>query len=612
MRSQRLRAVSGVFTRYPACHLRLKANAISCSRRLHIPSRNHLGDFWIPQINVKKPKDGQIDVGQLLIQAGYLRQAYAGIFHILPLGLRVQNKIEALIDKHMQSLSASKVSLSSITSQRLWQQSGRLDKNSEFFRFKDRKDAAWLLAPTHEEEITSLVRSLVHAPGHLPLRLYQISRKYRDEKRPRGGLLRGREFIMKDLYTFDKTEPDAHETYAAVREAYNNIFAELKLPYIEARADSGNMGGTKSHEFHFPSNLGEDDIITCSKCDYAKNEEFVPPLKMMFTEIDTDQSTPMGKSRKKVQYEAFISKDKTSLVKAYVSSGVSELDISCLNPFVVKKCLSDYVDIDTGIEDAEAAFSALTNSHNARNVYYLFDDSTSEEITIAQVDRDRVWLYDNCFNANIASISGLDFDRNLLLKKRTGDQCPVCTSKGENGRLTVTKAIEVAHTFHLGTRYSSKLDLLVPGPQKDGEVRHVEMGCHGIGVSRLIAAAASAMSDEKGLIWPRAIAPFEVVIMILRGKEDAEAHQTVANQIYDDLASHTSKPADAIIDDRDGPDPGWKFRDAVMIGYPVVMAIGRQWRKDGLIEIECRRLNLKELVPLKDAASRVRTILSQL
>ena len=245
------------------------------SSQIQHDDRYRLSNFFIP--TQRRPNDatGPEYGHDLLVRAGFLRQAYSGIFHLLPLGLRVLSKLENLIDKHMRRLGASKVSLSSLSSEELWQRSGRLDKgrSSELLRLEDRKGAKYLLSPTHEEEITTIIAHTVHSYKDLPLRLYQISRKYRDEPRPRQGLLRGREFLMKDLYTFDATEHAARETYELVREAYVAFLEDLKLPYIVARADSGNMGGTLSHEYHFASSSGEDTIISCDTCNYSINEE---------------------------------------------------------------------------------------------------------------------------------------------------------------------------------------------------------------------------------------------------------------------------------------------------------------------------------------------------
>lgn len=535
---------------------------------------------------------------------------------MLPLGLRVQNKLEALIDKHMLSLRASKVSLSSISSQKLWKKSGRLQKGTEFLKFKDRKGAEWLLAPTHEEEITGLVRETVHAPGHLPARLYQITRKYRDEKRPRGGLLRGREFIMKDLYTFDKTESEAHATYADVRKAYCNLFDELKLPYIEARADSGNMGGTLSHEFHFPSNLGEDDLITCTSCDYAKNEEFVPEFNTTSFEVSENlnsESSSSDRDQLTLTSEMFLSKHGKALVKAFASTQGGS-NSSSLNPFAVKKCMDGEVEVDTGIEDVKEAFEAnITSEAPAKlRVYYLFDQFASPEVVQAQIKQDSQWLEQHKLRAFVVKIEDDQTAQSHLLKKQTGDQCPECATNKRDGTLKVTKAIEIGHTFHLGDRYSSKLEFKVPSTGKQDSRSYVSMGCHGIGVSRLIAAAASALSDSTGLIWPRVIAPYEVLILLPSKHKDAAEPTEIANQLYDNLANDPHSSVDTLIDDRDDVNFGWKIKDADLIGYPVVVVIGKSWFERKAVEIQCRRLQLKEEVPLDAAPSRIREILSGL
>ena len=245
-----------------------------------IHRRDHV---WVPPLQGTKQALGGLDATQLLIRAGFLRRAYSGIFHLLPLGLRVQEKLERLVDKHMRSINASKVSLSSISSEKLWARSGRLSISSEYFQLEDRNGSRFLLAPTHEEEITSVIADTIHSHNDLPVRLYQISRKYRDELRPRGGLLRGREFLMKDLYTFDQSQNHAHATYEEVRVAYRNFLDELKLNYIEARADSGAMGGDLSHEYHLPDAAGEDNIFHCTTCDYARNEEYVAQGSVEFS-----------------------------------------------------------------------------------------------------------------------------------------------------------------------------------------------------------------------------------------------------------------------------------------------------------------------------------------
>ena len=466
----------------------------------HNDGRNHLSSFWIPTGGITKksssgfpssshsstPPLNAEDISSLLHRAGYIRQSHAGIFELLPLGLRVQKKLKRLVDEYMRALSASEVSLSTFASEDLWNQSGRLASGvPELFRVKDRKDGKFLLSPTHEEKITQLVKGLVNSHKELPLRLYQVTRKYRDELRPRGGLLRAREFLMKDLYTFDADVEAALETYAQVRTQYRKFFDALKVPYLEAEADSGAIGGDLSHEFHFPSPLGEDTLIQCSACGYVINRERLPTT----TEIPPESKPP----------------------------------------------------------------------------------------------------------------------------------CPKC----KNPHTTTVQAIEVGHTFHLSTRYSVPLNATITLPTDQTASRSpIQMGCHGIGISRLIAASAASLSDTKGLVWPRVIAPFEVVVIPVNqvvGDNDAvKVYDLLAHSRppqladADEYAGGAPRRRDVVLDDRPGASLVWKLHDADLIGYPVVVVLGRKWLQSGgddrgggedgegkrICEIQCRRLNLKQDVPL--------------
>ncbi|CRK41785.1 hypothetical protein BN1708_008579 [Verticillium longisporum] len=416
-----------------------------------------------------------------LIRAGLLRQSHSGIFHLLPMGYRIQSKLESLIDKHMQSLGASRVALSSITSKKLWQQSGRYEKlGSELFNFQDRRGADYMLAPTHEEEVTSLVAQSVKSYKELPLRLYQMTRKYRDELRPRHGLLRTREFTMKDLYTFDVDTAAAMQTYEQVQDAYASFFDSLGLPVVKARAGSGDMGGDLSHEYHFTSPIGEDLIMKCNNCEFAVNSD---------------------------------------------------------------------------IAEQPANDSATDPQHH----------------------------------------------------------CPKC----EAGTLEAKEALEVGHTFHLGTRYSEPLGARIALPTtSQGESQsadtsaarattHIQMGCHGIGVSRLIGAVAEHFADPVGLQWPRAISPYEVEIVFADGLE------AQAVQIYDDVVHGLSHTTDVLLDDRSVSLP-WKLKDADLAGYPIVVVLGQVWKKTGNIELQCRRLGIKESVQPSDILQRISELLRQL
>ncbi|KAI1615110.1 prolyl-tRNA synthetase [Exophiala viscosa] len=577
-------------------------------RSNHTDSRQRLSNFWIPTVNVQK-QDAAPDATQLLTRAGYLRQAYAGIFQMLPLGLRVQEKLEGLIDKHMRSAKASKVSLSSLTSKAVWQQSGRWKPGAEFFAFKDRRDSEWLLAPTHEEEITTLVAEVVQNRQQLPVRLYQISRKYRDEKRPRGGLLRGREFLMKDLYTFDATPQEAHKTYDEIRSAYRNFLDELTVPYTEARAESGDMGGNLSHEYHFPNTAGEDIVITCTDCDYARNEEFVSQRSYPPQPI-TEAPSPTTNAEPFLQ-EDLLSLNERSLIRAIapqVSSKQSAPQI--LNSYAIKAALKGIVDIDSGLEDplhffeGIVATSANGNSSNKPSIYYLLDSRVDPQSVTHLIANDMALF--SPAKVNFYTISAPENGINLL-KLQNGDPCPEC----HKGTLKLDKAIEIAHTFHLGTRYSSKLGLAVRHTGSKDPIP-VEMGCHGIGVSRLIAAVASCLSDEAGLNWPRVIAPFEAVVVVQTSKPE---RMQAAEKIYDELAgagsSGSNTAVDVILDDRPDQGLGWKLKDADMIGYPVIIVVGKSFDQ-GKVEVQCRRLKVKQDVDIDGVAQFVHSLLKQL
>ncbi|KAL3458821.1 hypothetical protein BJX64DRAFT_265972 [Aspergillus heterothallicus] len=592
---------------------------------LHTDGRSRISNFWIPTggINKKHAGEEKEDVNDLLVRGGFYRQAYSGIFHMLPLGLRVQEKLERLIDKHMQSIGASKVSLSSISSQELWEQSGRLKEGSEVFRFLDRKESRFILAPTHEEEITTLVGSLTKSYRDLPLRVYQISRKYRDEPRPRQGLLRGREFIMKDLYTFDHSPEEALKTYELVRGAYTNLFDELKLPYLTAAADSGNMGGSLSHEFHFSSAKGEDTVVSCSNCDSVYNEELAdgkahnPSLEDVDSTpgFNTEAAPVSSGARVSTGLWMAISKDKRTLLRGWYPHFTMQRDTTEpvqreVNSHAVKAIASAAgIELDISVENPLEQWAAHVKESKA-----LSNGSTKRPQVLDVYDSlvrayKRPPLSDLLQEADCA-VEDLDYlrldsfpgtnDGLSLVKVHDGDQCPKCTQ----GALKTHTAVELGHTFHLGTRYS---DVLAASVVSDGGATvPMQMGCHGIGVSRMITAVADTLADTKGLNWPRPLAPFEVVVVPTKGLE------TDAERIYDELISDKGSPIDAIMDDRDKP-MGWKLGDADLIGYPVIVVVGKGWKKQRTVEVQCRCLgNLRQEVTLEELPSFVQDVLRQL
>lgn len=540
---------------------------------LKYDGRNRLSNFWTPTAG-RQPAGTEEDSHELLVRGGFLRQAHSGIFHLLPLGLRVQNKLEVLIDKHMQSLGAGKVSLSSLSSEELWRQSGRLrGRDSEFLRLQDRKGAKYLLSPTHEEEITTIVANAVASYKDLPLRLYQISRKYRDEARPRQGLLRGREFLMKDLYTFDVTEQQARDTYEDVRKAYSAFLDELRLPYLVANADSGNMGGNLSHEYHFVSPHGEDNVISCGNCNSSINEELhvgtsgKAPEPFSLSALDINRSV------------SGISRDRRTLYRIVLPRSAGPPNMHLLKRI--------YPDLDAAVENPEVLWkqqSRKADDAEPLPIHYVVDPRLQgQNPSILHDHQDTNYTLDvPILNGRYVPISS----------PRAGDTCSQCGSPS----LKVNKAVEIGHTFHLGTRYSEPLNAKI---MNEGNKQvTVSMGCHGIGVSRLIGAVASLLADSKGLNWPVKMAPFATIICPTPSGKAEDA-----TTVYDLLAG-IDNSLDVAIDDRERS-ISWKLIDADLIGYPFIVVLGKTWEKRGMVELQCRRLGVKEEVRPQDLVGRL-------
>ncbi|KAG6006286.1 hypothetical protein E4U21_007168 [Claviceps maximensis] len=541
-----------------------------------------------------------------LIRAGYIRQSQSGIFHLLPLGLRVQNKIEALLDKHMTSIGASKLSLSSLTSEELWRRSGRFDQvSSELFRLADRKKTAMMLSPTHEEEVTSLVASTVKSYKDLPLRLYQTTRKYRDEMRSRHGLLRSREFVMKDLYTFDTSYTSAVSTYHEVAAAYRAFFADLKIPIMVAEASSGDMGGNHSHEYHLPNPIGDDAVLSCDSCDYIANDEVAIAKK--------PSSSESSMSNQEIQPQDInlwrgVTKNSSSLINAWFPAKNQAGAATKINLHVVKKVIPD---LDTSVDNPVKVWgkTVVKNPFSpSLSIINIVDTRLATSYAkleghlpiIPDIENQPMIIWYSKPDP-IKSHNGRALD---LVRLAEGDGCPRC----EPGQLHAQKTLELGHTFHLGARYSEPLALSVKLPDSKDPVP-VEMGCYGIGVSRIFGAIAEHKADERGLQWPRAIAPFEVVIIPTSGVTDATL------DLYDTLTSPSASSGgqtfDVVLDDRKQTF-GWKMTDADLIGYPVIVVLGKAWRDKGICEVQCRSLSLKENVAIEDLAPHLASVLARL
>ena len=461
---------------------------------------------------------------------------------------------------------------------------------------------------------------------------------------------------MKDLYTFDATNEQALQTYQTVRRAYDAFFAELKVPYLTAEASSGEIGGSLSHEYHFRSQRGEDNLVCCDSCDYVVNEELAESRlsrvhrhsKSTVEDVSAPQrmdssgrkqydsgSGPLGPGRHtdtepesqandgKIRWLG-ISQDRNTLVHASLPYEIETREESPkmyrkteVNPYAIKRILPE---IDLGAEDPLKMFKA------EQSIGIAEERSRRKPRILRLVDMRCILQHPLPARSIPSSISieGVDFpvedisaeaDSMIdLVRIETGDACPNC----DEGALKVESAVELGHTFHLGTRYSTPLEATIDAHPSQGDAQRIErqsvarsdrnplqMGCHGIGVSRLIAAVADCLADDKGLNWPRIIAPFEAIVVPTKGSESEAA------DVYDLLTTSNSQPIDAILDDRK-KDFGWKMKDADMIGYPIVVILGRGWKSDRQCEVQCRRLSIKELVFAYDLKAFVDGLLQQL
>ncbi|KAF5620967.1 prolyl-tRNA synthetase [Fusarium sp. NRRL 25303] len=561
--------------------------------------RSTLSTIWVPTGGITANED-EFGHGKL-VRGGFLRQ-------LLPLGLRVQDKIEKLIDKHMHSVGASRLSLSTISSEELWRKSDRLESVApELFRLKDRKDTPLILSPTHEEEITILVAGIVNSYKDLPIRLYQITRKYRDERRPRHGLLRSREFLMKDLYTFDLTTLEAVETYRQVSAAYRAFFDELKLPYLVAEASSGDMGGDLSHEYHLPSSVGEDTVVNCDSCGYTANDE-VAALRPRSLSYDGSESPAASHFR----VWRGISKDRKTLINAWYPRPSGTSAESGLNLHAVKSAVPE---LDATIEDPLPLWGVSLESGTTKVINVV--DGRLEPVF--ERVRDQLPLLPKDlqpYQVEYSTIGSTASGGGLNLARITdGDACPRC----EDGALNIHRALECGHTFQLGTRYSVPLDACVTLPRSGipataaeeglvpGSRIPLQMGCHGVGVSRIFGAVAEILADEQGLNWPRAIAPFEVAIIPTPDLAEDSL------RIYDLLAAgdNSRNSLDVVLDDRQRSFV-WKMKDADIVGFPVLVILGRSYKENGTCEVQCRRLSIKETVKLDALPAFISNLLDQL
>ena len=563
------------------------------------------------------PADAEVPSHRLLVRAGYIRRVAPGLYTWLPLGYRVLRRIEQIIRDEMDQMGAQEVHFPALLPREPYDATGRWTEYGDgIFRLKDRKGADYLLGPTHEEMFTLVVKDLYSSYKDLPLSIYQIQTKYRDEQRPRAGLLRGREFVMKDSYSFDVDDAGLEASYQAHRDAYIRIFDRLGFEYVIVKATSGAMGGSKSEEFLARADAGEDTYVRCTKCDYAANVEAVqvrPPAALPYDglpaahaeitpatpTIDTlvahlnekyprdDRPWVAGDTLKNVLL-VLKHPDGTREPLAIGLPGDREVDQRRLEGQL------EPIEVEAMDEAEFARHPALVKGYigpaalgekNASGIRYLVDprvvDGTAW-VTGADVDGSHV----------LDLVAGRDFTADGTIEAaevRDGDPCPNC----EEGALQSARGIEMGHIFQLGRKYADALGLQVL--DEHGKLVTVTMGSYGIGPSRGVAAIAENTLDQLGLCWPREVAPADVHVVVA-GKEDA-----IGQAATDLVAALDAAGLTVLHDDRDKVSPGVKFKDAELIGIPTIVVVGRGLA-DGVVEVKDRATGERENVPVAEAA----------
>jgi prolyl-tRNA synthetase len=573
------------------------------------------------------PSDAEVPSHRLLVRAGYIRRAAPGIYTWLPLGLAVLRKIEGIIRDEMNGIGAQEVSFPALLPREPYEATNRWTEYGDgIFRLKDRKDADYLLGPTHEEMFTLLVKDMYSSYKDLPLSLYQIQTKYRDEARPRAGLLRGREFTMKDSYSFDVDDAGLEASYQLHRDAYVRIFDRLGFDYAIVKATAGAMGGSKSEEFLAKAEVGEDTYVRCTSCDYAANVEAVqvrPPAPVSYDgqptahaeptpdtpTIDTlvdhlnaafprdDRPWTAGDTLKNVVL-VLKHPDGTREPLAIGLPGDREVDQKRLEGQL------EPIEVEPMDEAEFARHPALVKGYigpgvlgeeNKSGIRYLLDPRVAEGtrwVTGADVPGSHV----------VDLVVGRDFTADGTIEAaevRDGDACPNCA----DGILESARGIEMGHVFQLGRKYAEALELKVL--DENGKLVTVTMGSYGIGVTRAVAAIAEDTLDEIGLCWPRHVAPADVHV-VAAGKD--EAVFAAAEEL---VAGLTAAGLDVIYDDRAGKiSPGVKFKDAELIGVPTIVTVGRGVADpdNRVIEIKDRRTGERQEVALDDAVTALTAI----
>jgi prolyl-tRNA synthetase len=554
------------------------------------------------------PAEAEIVSHQLMMRAGMIRKTASGVYTYMPLAWRVMKKIMDIIREEMDAEGCQELMMPVVQPAELWLQSGRWDVyGEELWRVKDRHDRDFCLGPTHEEVITSLVAGDVKSYRNLPLRLYQIQNKYRDERRPRFGLMRSREFMMKDCYSFDRDDAGLEVSYQAMYRAYEKIFSRSGLTFRPVQADNGAIGGTASHEFMALAQSGEAEILYCNECRYAASTEIAQsqsdqaaaeePLKER-----EEVYTPDCKTIDDLAQFLHISAKKTIKALCYLADGKFVIVLvrgdRSVNEIKLKNalgCLDLEMAENEDISRAIGSAAGFVGPVGIKGVKILADLEVPQ-MTNGVCGANKIDYH--LINVNPGRDFAIDQTADLRLAK-AGEPCPEC-----GGQLLSARGIEVGQVFKLGTKYSESMGAKYL--DENGREQLMVMGCYGIGVGRTMAAAIEQNNDDDGIIWPIAIAPYHVVVVPVSDR--AQEQVAVAENIYQELLE---KRVEAVLDDRKER-PGVKFKDADLIGYPLRVTVGAKTLAEGKVEVKVRSTGQVHLVEVEKVSDFVVKLIKEL
>jgi prolyl-tRNA synthetase len=556
------------------------------------------------------PSDAEVVSHKLMVRAGLIRKLSAGIYNYLPLGLKVIRKVENIIREEMNRAGAIELLMPMIQPAELWQETGRWEKmGPELLRIKDRHDRDFLIQPTSEEVITDLARNEIKSYKQLPVNFYQIQTKFRDERRPRFGIMRGREFSMKDAYSFDRDAEGLKKSYQIMFDAYTRIFKRMGLQFRAVTADNGAIGGSGSQEFHVIADTGEDAIVYCPSSEYAANLEAAESLSLIAARAAAAQAmakVPTPDITNCADVAKFLSIPLEKTVKSLLFAADQEKGPAKLFMLLVR---GDHELNEVKASKipgmAESRFASEAEIKQACNAPagYLGPVGVSSDVTVV-ADRTAANMSDFVCGANDAGhhLTGVNWGRDLpeplvmdIRNAVIGDPSP-----DGKGNVDICRGIEVGHVFQLGTRYSEAMGCTYLDQQ--GKAQPMVMGCYGIGVTRLLGAAIEQGHDDKGIIWPISMAPFEVVICPM-GYEKSEAVKTACDQLHDELLA---AGIDVILDDRNER-PGAMFADWELIGAPFRVVIGDRGLADSQVEFKGRTDAESQNIPLAQIKDKVIT-----